>query len=127
MRMRGLCSSILPVIAVIFLSAAARPQQASPATHILAGTIADQMNVPIAKAHVWVHKSDGETSFSTTTDSQGRFSLNLTDGYYDVMFSAPGFAPSCKVFWSESDGGKTLKIRLRPDEEHLQQQTRSSR
>lgn len=122
MRMRNCCSSLVALIALfILLSTLGGSQQASRVSHVLVGTISDQMNVPIAKAHVWVHRVDGEASFSASTDSEGRFSLNLPDGYYDVMFSAAGFAPFCKVFWTETDGGKKLKIRLRPDEEHLQQ------
>ncbi len=120
MRMRNRWFPLVPLIALLIFTPLVRSQHQSPTTHILAGTITDQMNVPIANAHVWVHKANGEASFSTTTDSQGRFSLDLQDGYYDVMFSASGFAPFCKVFWTESDSGKKLKIRLRPAEEHLQ-------
>jgi dipeptidyl aminopeptidase/acylaminoacyl peptidase len=41
----------------------------------------------------------GKASFTLQPDRAGRFSIYLPEGYYDVLFSASGFAPFCKKIW----------------------------
>lgn len=108
------------MIVVLTYCAGAHPQLDSRATRTFAGTVADPMKAPIAKTRIWVHEADGERTFSTITDAEGRFSVKLPDGHYAVLFTASGFAPYCKVYWTEMDLEKNLEIQLRPDVEHLE-------
>jgi len=78
------------------------------------------MKAPIAKARIWVHEAEGEASFSTITDVHGRFSLKLPDGHYNVMFTASGFTPNCKAYFTDMDIEDDLTIQLRPDDKHLE-------
>jgi Carboxypeptidase regulatory-like domain len=85
------------------------------------GVIVDKAGrIPISDAHVWIHEQSGESEFAAQPNRAGQFSIQLADGYYDVMVGAPAFAPFCKKIWVRSGSPVTLNITLKPDEETLQ-------
>lgn len=80
------------------------------------GVILDKAEgAPIARAHIWVHEDAGKESFAAVPDHVGHFLIHLPDGYYDVLFSASGFAPFCKKVWVQKGKVITLEVHLEPD------------
>jgi len=84
------------------------------------GVVVDKTGAPIARAHVWIHEQSAKASFAAKVDQAGAFVISLPDGDYDVMFSAPGFAPFCRTVWVESDKKIKLEVHLGPNIENSQ-------
>jgi hypothetical protein len=99
----------------------AASREVGPATVTLSGIVVDLAEgVPIPYAHIWIHEQTGKVSFATQPDSTGQFTIQLPEGYYDVLVGAPGFAPFCKKIWIKSGSPIKLKVSLEPDFEHSQ-------
>ncbi len=73
----------------------------------LSGTVRDSEGAVITKAHVvihWdpagaVHLGDNvgiKEDITVSTDSDGKFSLDLPPGFYDAFVTAPAFTPHCE-------------------------------
>jgi hypothetical protein len=73
----------------------------------LSGTIRDSEGAVIAKAHIVVHWDESGANYlgdnlgvkediTMSTDSNGKFSLEIPPGFYDVFVAATGFAPYCE-------------------------------
>jgi outer membrane receptor protein involved in Fe transport len=97
----GLCAFLAVSLVAGPLSTAAAAQPHSQiaqgqSTGVLSGTVTDARGVAQGGASVTATGPGGTSS--TTTDSSGRFSLNLSPGLYDVIISKGGFQPN------ETDG-----------------------
>jgi hypothetical protein len=90
--------------------------QNGPLLPTFVGTVIDKAEgAAIPRAHIWIHEDSGKASFSVQPDRSGNFSIHLPNGYYDVLFSASGFAPFCKKIWVRSGKPITLQVDLGPD------------
>jgi hypothetical protein len=104
------------LLVICLLAFVAAAQSENPSSQTFTGVITDKgEGVPISKAHVWIHEDNGGRVFSAIPDGTGHFSLHLPDGYYDVLFSASGFAPFCKKIWVHDGKVVTVEVRLGPD------------
>jgi hypothetical protein len=108
----------LLVICMLAFVAAARLED--PTSQNFTGVITYIDGLPIHRAHVWIHEDKGRGNFSAIPDGAGHFSLHLPDGYYDVLFSAPGFAPFCKKIWVHDGKVITLEVHLGPEVDNAQ-------
>ena len=90
----------------------------------LSGTIRDSEGAAIANAHVIIHwDSSGKNYLSDnlgisedkviSTDANGKFSLELPPGFYDVFVAATAFSPHCEKIRIKGSGPRTYEIRLR--------------
>jgi carboxypeptidase family protein len=101
------------------------PVTATAQSATLNGTVVDSEGATIASAYVLVHHDvSGSTNresrqdITRTTDTRGRFRVELQPGFYDACFMATGFTPQCqKVFVKGAKGGEMVvrNIRLRID------------
>jgi hypothetical protein len=104
---RVLCIGLLATGPWVFSSQAPSQDRATSPTFL--GTVLDKTDASgIPRAHIWIHEDSGRASFSLQPGRSGNFSINLPDGYYDVLFSASGYAPFCKKIWIRS--GKLVKV-----------------
>jgi hypothetical protein len=89
----------------------------------LAGTIVDPQGAALSNNMVEVRWNDVNSDIHkrkpglkkhtiTTTDSAGRFVLNLHPGEYDVFAYRDGFAPVCTVVSIEPGETKTIELRF---------------
>jgi hypothetical protein len=63
----------------------------------LLGRVVDKTeHAPIRRAFVLIYDEGTLRVQTKKVDEQGRFSVSLPDGDYDVLIGAPGFAPACK-------------------------------
>jgi hypothetical protein len=111
---------IVLVTIPLWLSANKASGKDEPAPANFSGVVVDISEVPIPYAHVWIHEYTNKVSFTIQPDKSGHFTINLPEGYYDVLVGAPGFAPFCKSIWIGPDVPIKLKVRLGPDSENLQ-------
>jgi hypothetical protein len=112
---------LLIVSAVLCLIASEAPVKDRAQRTTFGGVVVDKAEgVPIPYAHVWIHEYTDKAGFIAQPDRAGRFSIQVPEGYYDVMVGAPGFAPFCKCIWVQPGRPITLKVVLKPDEENLQ-------
>jgi hypothetical protein len=94
---------------------------AQPAAAIIAGSVVDKgEGVPIAYAYIWIHEQSGNAFLAVQPDRFGKFRAQISEGYYDIMIAAPGFAPICKSVRVKHEKPVVLNVRLGPDEENLQ-------
>ena len=106
------------ILLILFLTAVS--------THgaTLSGTIRDSEGAAIANAHVIIHwDSSGKNYLSDnlgisedrviSTDANGKFSLELPPGFYDVFVAATAFSPHCEKIRIKGSGPRTYEIRLR--------------
>jgi carboxypeptidase family protein len=81
-------------------------QRVSPTTGVLRGQVVDSSeHARISRAFVLLHTS-GSVDRTVKVDDQGRFSIELPAGVYDVFVSSRGFDPACRKI--EVQFGKTL-------------------
>jgi hypothetical protein len=79
---------------------------------ILKGRIVDNYeHAPISRAYVLVH-SYTDNDVRASVDMDGKFSVALPAGYYDVFISAPGFDPACRHFEIESKKTSEYNVAL---------------
>ena len=108
----------LRISAILFLTALS--------THAatLSGTIRDSEGAVIANAHVVIHwDSSGNNYLSDnigiredktiSTDANGRFSLELPPGFYDVFVTATAFSPHCEKIRIKGKEPRTYQVRLK--------------
>jgi len=58
---------------------------------IITGTVTDTNGDPIADADVWVHTEDYSVSVRNTTDGNGRYAVEVTNGTYTIDVDADGY------------------------------------
>lgn len=89
----------------------------------LSGIVRDATNSGVPNAHVTIHwdptgspnpMADGKArqDISVTTDKNGKFSVVLPSGYYDIFVSAPAFDPQCEKLHVNDHGTKRFEVRL---------------
>lgn len=116
---RMLIISTASMVLCLPISNSFSQEQSHAAT--FSGVVLDRAeSAPIAYAHVWIHEQSGKSSLTARLDKAGQFSIQLSAGYYDVLFAAPGFAPSCKKIWIRPDSPVKVKVNLGPDKENSQ-------
>ncbi len=111
-------SNSLRILLIILLTAVS--------THAatLSGTIRDSEGAAIANARVIIHwDSSGKNYLSDnvgisedkiiSTDVNGKFSLELPPGLYDVFVAATAFSPHCEKIRIKGNGPRTYEIRLK--------------
>jgi len=100
---------------------------ASTTAATLSGTVRDSEGAVISNAHVIVHWDPSGSNYlkdnlgikqdiATTTDSSGRFSVELPPGFYDVLVTAMAFTPHCdKVRLKDKEAGSyELRLKISP-------------
>jgi hypothetical protein len=87
------------------------------------GTVRDSEGAVIAKAHVVIHWDPAGSNYlgdnvgikediTVSTDSDGKFSLELPRGFYDVFVTATAFTPYCGKIRLK-DRPKTFDVKLK--------------
>jgi Carboxypeptidase regulatory-like domain len=90
----------------------------------LSGTVRDSEGAVIAKAHVIVHWDGAGSNYlgdnigikqdiTLTTDSDGKFFLELPPGFYDVFVTATAFAPRCDKIRLKDKQVKAYEVKLK--------------
>ena len=90
----------------------------------LSATVRDSGGAVISKAHVVIHwdpsgsnylKDDSgiKQDITVTTDSNGRFSLDLPAGFYDVFVTAAAFSPHCAKVRLRDKEAKAYEVKLK--------------
>jgi hypothetical protein len=90
-----------PVWLVVCFALALTAMSIAQETAVLKGKVTDRVGVEIPDAYVLVHKSGGwpvAADVRVPIRKDGTFEVELTSGYYAVLVSANGFAPTCKEF-----------------------------
>ena len=109
-------SSVVSKAQVAADSASLKPEK----NGVLGGQIQDRAGATI-QAFVLVHSDRGnKIDKQVPVDKEGEFKIELAAGLYDFFVASPGFLPIAKVI--EIKGGRqtTLKLTMKVDEEHLQ-------
>lgn len=86
------------------------------------GTVRDSEGAVIAKARIVVHWDPAGSNYlgsnvgikediTVSTDSGGKFSLELPPGFYDVFVTATAFTPYCEKI-RVKDRPKTFEVKL---------------
>ena len=89
----------------------------------LSGTVRDSEGAVIAKAHVVIHWDPAGSNYlgnnlgikediTVSTDTDGKFSLDLPPGFYDVFIAATACTPSCEKIRLK-DKPKTFDVKLK--------------
>jgi hypothetical protein len=90
----------------------------------LTGKVRDLQGAVIPNARVVAHwnpigSSESEGSAGekqdtiVTTDSDGRFSVELADGIYDVLVTATAFSPHCEQIQLKNNERKKYQVKLK--------------
>lgn len=110
---------IYPLVALTLISSACLF-----ADSVLKGSIADSEGASIAGVTIFIHwdPSGSTVGLSSNvgikedrvirTDSNGRFSVNLPPGFYDVLVSSPAFTPVCGKVRTREGSSVTFDSRL---------------
>jgi hypothetical protein len=100
----------------------------STAMGSLVGRVVDASEgAAIKYAFVLVHRGQSQEDVKLSLDSEGRFSVRLAPGFYDVFITADGFTPTCKKLAVTSAKASIFNASLRPDLEHSETTRRSPR
>jgi len=86
----------------------------------LSGTVTDAGGAPIAGATV---VADGPETRETTTDSDGKYSLDLATGSYTVGVAAPDYQPTTQTADIQGGQSQTVEVSLEEGEADLSQAT----
>ena len=89
----------------------------------LSGTVRDSEGAVIPKAYVVVHWDGAGSNYlrhnvgikqdiTVSTDSNGKFSLELPPGFYDVFITATAFAPHCEKIRVKETQTKSVEVKL---------------
>jgi hypothetical protein len=105
-------------ISLILLIAAVSTHAAT-----LSGTIRDSEGA-IANAHVVIHWDSTSRNHNVgisedkviSTDVNGKFSLELPSGLYDIFVAATAFSPHCEKIRMKGSEPRTYEIRLKVSE-----------
>jgi hypothetical protein len=106
-------------ISVILLLAVSSAKAAT-----LSGTVRDPEGAVIANAHVVVHWDSSGSNYlkdnvrirqdaTASSDSNGKFSLDLPAGFYDVFVTATAFSPHCEKIRLKDTEVRTYRVRLK--------------
>jgi hypothetical protein len=88
----------------------------------LSGTVRDSEGAVIAKAHIVIHWDSAGSNYlgdnvgikediTVSADSDGKFSLELPPGFYDVFVTATAFTPYCEKIRLK-DRSKAFDVKL---------------
>ena len=105
-------------VALLLLMSAVTTQAAT-----LSGTVRDSEGAVISKAHVVVHWDGAGSNYlgdnvgikediTVSTDPNGKFSLELPPGFYDVFVAAAAFVPHCEKIRLKEKQTKNLEVKL---------------
>ena len=92
-------------------------------TAIVSGVVRDAMAAPIANADVAVHWNtavpDGPRApkardVMVKTDKDGRYTVDVVPGFYDVCVHAGAFAPQCTTVKADGTKNAAYSPRLKP-------------
>ena len=99
---------------------------AAVSTHAatLSGTIRDSEGAAIANAHVIIHWDSTSRNHNVgisedkvfSTDVNGKFSLELPPGLYDIFVAATASSPHCEKIRMKGSEPSTYEIRLKVSE-----------
>jgi hypothetical protein len=89
----------------------------------LSGTVRDSEGGVIAKAHVVIHWDAAGSNYlgdnvgikediALSTDANGKFSLELPPGFYDVFVASTAFAPHCEKIRLKEKQTKSIEVKL---------------
>jgi Carboxypeptidase regulatory-like domain len=90
----------------------------------LSGTVRDSEGAVLTNAHITVHWDPSGSQYlkgnhgikqdlTVETDSNGRFSLDLPPGFYDVFVSSSAFSPQCAKIRIKDEVTKTYEFKLK--------------
>ena len=81
----------------------------------LKGRVASTTGGPLRNAYILVHKVLGDSAkdLRARTEQDGKYSIELPIGIYDVFISAPGYEPVCRKVEIESDGMMIFDVALK--------------
>jgi hypothetical protein len=93
----------------------------------LSGTVVDSEGAVISNAHIIVHWDSSGSNYlkdnlgikqdsTVTSDSKGKFAMELPPGFYDVFVAATAFSPYCEKVRLKANEAKTYRIRLKISE-----------
>lgn len=110
------------LIGVMFCGSVSVAQSVTSETSgLLVGAVTDAAEkAPIKYAFVLIHQHSGSTDQKASLDSNGRFTLHLAPGLYDIFVAADGFAPKCEKVKVLAGKTRTFDVALSPDTEHLE-------
>jgi len=108
-----------PLSAVLLLLMSAFASSATT----LSGTVRDSQGAVIPKAHIVIHWDPSGSNYlgnnvgikediTLSTDSNGKFSLELPPGFYDVFVTATAFTPRCDKIRLK-DTPRTFDVKLK--------------
>jgi len=88
----------------------------------LVGQVVDaQESAPIGGAFLLIYAEQNREQQRLNVDAKGRFELELTPGFYDVLVGAVEYVPRCKRIEIISGALIRFDPKLKADFEHLQQ------
>ena len=90
----------------------------------LSGTVRDSEGAVIAKAYIVVHWDAAGANYlgnnigikediTVSSDSSGRFSLELPPGFYDIFVTATAFTPHCDKIRLRDKQATRIEVKLR--------------
>ncbi|HEY0797002.1 MAG TPA: carboxypeptidase-like regulatory domain-containing protein [Acidisarcina sp.] len=94
--------------------------EASSATSLLKGTAQTTTGKRLRSVQLTIKSEDGESTFTTQTNEEGRFGVQLPAGSYTVAAEAVGFVETKRNISVLPDHGSTIKLVMRgpvPDAE----------
>jgi hypothetical protein len=102
-----------------------------PLTHAqqanLVGSVTDAEGAAVSRARVYIHwdSSGSDTGLvtnvgvkqdvTTLTDREGRFSVTLPPGFYDLFVSAAAFSPDCRKIRIQPGRPASFATKLKAD------------
>jgi hypothetical protein len=75
-------------------------------------------NEPLPQAFVFVHCESGTGDRVLKVDWKAHFEVALGPGFYDVLISCNGFAPTCRRFFIEKNQRVEFAAMLQNDLQH---------
>lgn len=126
LRSYNSCMNILRLTLLLLLTTVSTTAAA------LVGTVRDSEGAVIPHAVVIIHWDAAGSNYlkdnigikedvTATTDSNGRFSVSLPPGFYDVFVAATAFSPSCDKIRLKGNGSKTYDVKLKVSQLTLQE------
>jgi hypothetical protein len=111
---------IITVISILILTMSAKTLHCQVNQSLISGSVIFRGDgLPIGNATLWVHEQSADKMTAVSTSKNGRFSIELPSGYYDVIIVAPGFVPFCKKIWAHGPP-ITLNVKLEYDKDDAQ-------
>jgi len=95
--------------------------QTNPPLEIIRGEVSlSNLNTILPGIHIWIHEERDRTSIVVQPDQSGKFTAEVSPGYYYVLIGVLGYAPYSKSIWVHHGTPINLKVQLVPDLENMQ-------